>query len=465
MNNKLNLIAKKAEQDKRIKFNALMHHFSAENLLGCHRELKRNKACGIDGVTMEEYEQNLQGNIELLVNDLKSKSYRPKPVRRVYIPKPGKGEKRGLGIPALEDKIVQLMLKKILESIFENDFLDCSFGFRPKLSCHAAIDCIDKTIMLKPINYVVEVDIRKFFDSINHEWLHKCIEERVSDPNVLWLIHRLLKAGYIEEGKYYSSTLGTPQGGVVSPLLANIYLHYVLDLWFEKKFKPKCYGYVKLVRYCDDFIVCCANGKDAENFLIELKARLSKFSLEVAQDKTNTIAFGRRAWTLWRQQGKTKPGTFTFLGFTHYCNKTRHGKFTVGRKTSKQSLRRAIADIHGWLKKTRSWLPLKEWWKTLRLKLNGHYQYFGVSGNMRWLRQFRDKVVQAAYKWINRRSQKRSMYRKGFQQYLEKYPLPMPKIYHSLNTLSLSGKCFIEEPCVGKLQARFCGGRHSNATI
>ena len=218
MNSKLNLIARKAEQNKRMKFTALIHHINVENLLLCYKDLKRNKACGIDGITMEEYEKNLQGNIELLVERLKSKTYRPKPVRRVYIPKPGKDEKRALGIPSLEDKLVQLMVKKIIEPIFEAKFLDCSYGFRPKLSCHDAVDCINKVIMFKPINYIVEVDIRKFFDNVNHYWLQRCLEERVKDPNMLWLIRRFLKAGYMEQGTYFSGQEGTPQGGLCKAL-------------------------------------------------------------------------------------------------------------------------------------------------------------------------------------------------------------------------------------------------------
>jgi RNA-directed DNA polymerase len=315
MKSNLDLIADKAKQNINMKFTSLIHHINEENLLQCYRELKRNKACGIDGVTLEEYGNKLNENIKLLVQKLKTKEYRHKPVKRVYIPKPGKSEKRGLGIPALEDKLVQLMAKKILEPIFESKFLECSYGFRPGLSCHTAISALNQTVMKEPVNYVVEVDVRKFFDNVSHYWLLRCIEERVADPNMIWLIKRFLKAGVVEAGVYYDSEVGTPQGGIISPLLANIYLHYVLDLWFSKVILPKARDKMKMIRYCDDWLVCCANKKDAEEFLEQLKTRLNKFNLEVADDKTKIIKFGRKEWKN-RKSHKEKTNSFTFLGFT-----------------------------------------------------------------------------------------------------------------------------------------------------
>lgn len=236
MQNKLNQIAVRAKQDKRLKFTSLVHLINTENLARCYKELKRNKACGVDQITVESYGENLNEKLEVLVESMKRKQYQPQPVKRVYIPKAGSKEKRGLGIPSTEDKLVQIMLKKILENIYEANFLDSSYGFRPGRNCHQAVNALDKAVMYKPINYIVEVDIKKFYDNIQHKWLMRCLRERITDPNLLWLVKRFLKAGIVEAGNYEATKQGRPQGGIVSPVLANIYLHYVLDLWREKKF-------------------------------------------------------------------------------------------------------------------------------------------------------------------------------------------------------------------------------------
>lgn len=434
---KLDLIAKKAKQDKSKKFTALIHHINEENLAQCYKELKRNKACGVDNVTVESYGENLPDNISTLVKRLKDKSYRPHPVKRVYIPKPGKQEKRGLGIPAVEDKLVQLMLKKLLEAIYENDFLDCSYGFRPRLSCHHAINALDKAVIRQPTNYIVEVDVRKFFDNVNHYWLQRCLEERIADKNLLWLVRRFLKSGIVEAGEYRATKVGTPQGGVISPLLANIYLHYILDLWFEKKVKPKSRAYMQLIRYCDDFVVCCKNKRDAEEFLENLQTRLGMFGLSVATDKTRIIEFGRISW-LKRADNpkrKCKLTTFNFLGFTHYCATTRNGKFTMGHKTSKESLAKSLKEIQEWLKVARNFICLKDLMPPIKAKLNGHYNYFGISGNIRCLDQFNTNVFWLIYKWINRRSQRKSMTYTELKDYMKRHGVPRPKIKHSLYTL------------------------------
>jgi len=243
----------------------------------------------------------------------------------------------------VEDKLVQLMLKKILEAIFEHDFLDCSNGFRPNRGCHGAVDQLDKVVLTKPINYIVEVDIEKFFDNVRHYWLLRCIEERVSDPSFLLLVRRFLKAGVVEAGQWEASLTGTPQGGVVSPLFANIYLHYVLDLWFKVIFKRRARGYVQLIRYCDDFVVACEREEDAKRFLGEVEERFSQFGLRISKEKTRIAAFGRRAWHRSKQTGE-RVATFDFLGFTHYCTASRRGRFMVGHKTSKRSLARKLKE-------------------------------------------------------------------------------------------------------------------------
>lgn len=428
---KLNQIATKAKQDKGLKFTALVHHINEANLAQCYQELKRNKACGIDGVTVESYGKNLGENLRLLVESLKTKRYRPKPVRRVYIPKSGKAEKRPLGIPTVEDKLVQMMLKTLLEGIYEADFMDYSYGFRPGRSCHDAIKALNKAVMTKPINYIVEVDIRKFFDEVSHYWLQRCLEERIRDRNLLWLIRRFLKSGVVSEGQRMSTEVGTPQGGVISPLLANIYLHYVLDLWFERRIKPKSRGYMELVRYCDDFVVCCASEADAKEFMEQLKQRLSKFGLRIAEDKTKILKFGRRAWQQ-SQKRKEKVGSFDFLGFTHYCKKSRGGSFIIGHKTSKKNMSSKLREIKEWVKKVRNLLKLKDWWPLLKAKLRGHYNYFGVSGNYRCLEKFYRQVFWILFKWINRRSQKKSMTFTEYGQYLQFNPLPKPRICYAL---------------------------------
>lgn len=433
MQGKLNQIAARAKQDKRLKFTSLIYLINAENLAKCYKELKRNKACGIDQVAVETYGENLEEKLKALVGSMKRKQYQPQPVRRVYIPKAGRGEKRGLGILSTEDKLVQIMLKKILENIYEADFLDSSYGFRPGRNCHQAIKVLDKAVMYKPINYIVEVDIKKFFDNVRHKWLMRCLRERIADPNVLWIVKRFLKAGIIETGHYKATDQGTPQGGIVSPILANIYLHYVLDLWFEKKFKTQIKGYTELIRFCDDFVVCCESEEDAKKFLELLKQRLSKFGLEVSESKTKVVKFGRKEWHQAKRE-KRKTERFDFLGFTHYGGKSRKGRLIMGHKTSKINLARKLKEIKEWIKTVRNRARLKDWWQKLKVKLIGHYNYFGISGNYQGLMQYYWPITKLAFKWVNRRSQKKSMDWKQFNYYLLVNPLPKPKICFSLYT-------------------------------
>lgn len=440
MKTKLNFITEKAKQSKLLKFTSLMHHINENNLVACYDELNKYGASGVDGVTVEEYGKELERNIFNLVEGLKTKTYRPQPVKRVYIPKAGKpGEKRGLGVPTVEDKLVQIMLKKILEAIFETDFSDISHGFRPALSCHTAITALNAVVMQRPVNFIVEVDIKKFFDTVKHYWLLRCLEERISDPNLLWLVKRFLKAGVMENGNYQASDLGAPQGGVVSPLLANIYLHYVLDIWFERMIQPKARGFMQMIRYADDFVVCCESERDAKEFLTTLAERFSKFGLEISPEKTQIIKFGRHQWKLNQKTGNELE-TFNFLGFTHYCGSSRSGYFIMGHKTSKENLRRKLENTKQWIKRVRNSLSLKEWWPTLEAKLSGHYNYFGISGNIRCLRQYYNQVISMTFKWINRRSQRKSMTWEFFLQYLQWNPLPMPKICYALYANSNANK-------------------------
>ena len=449
-------LSERARGNPRERFTSLVHYLTVDFLRECFRELKRNRASGVDGVTVEEYEVNLEENLKGLVGKLKTKRYRPKPVRRVYIPK-SKGGTRPLGIPAVEDKIVQMGLKKILEAIFEADFLDVSFGFRPGRSSHQALYVLDQTVMRRPVNVVVDMDIEKFFDTVEHKWMMKFLEVRIADPNILRLVGRFLRAGVMEDGKYHQIDKGTPQGGILSPLLANIYLHYCLDLWFEKKIKRELKGHARLIRYADDFVVCFQKAEEAEVFGRILRQRLGKFGLAVSEEKSQIISFGKHPYYSARDE-KKKLETFDFLGFTHYCTKTRRGYFKLGRKTSRTRYRQKLKETNRWLKDVRNMIKMEDWWKVLRMKLIGHYRYYGISGNMRDLKRFYNQTVKLAYKWINRRSQKKSYNITQFYKMLEYNPLPKPKIYHRTYTPSSYWENLTEEPYAGNLHVRFCEG-------
>ncbi len=418
---KLSSITKRARGNPQEQFISLAHLLNENFLQGCFWELQRDKASGIDGVKFEEYEVNLVENLKELVAGMKAWRYRPLPVRRVYIPK-SNGSKRPLGIPAIEDKIVQMGIKKILEAIYEVDFQDVSYGFRPNRSCHQALNAIDKTIMTKPINFVVDMDIEKFFDTINHKKLIEVLRQRIRDTSLLRLIVRFLKSGVMEEGRLIPTDKGTPQGGNLSPILANVYLHDVLDLWFEN-FKSQLKGCAQLIRYADDFVVCFQSQREAETFKEALKVRLSEFGLKIAEDKSRVIAFGRYVWEKAQKTGE-KPDTFDFLGFTHYCDKTRKGKFKLGRKTARVKFIQKMKAMNIWLKNVRNAVQLNQWWTVLEMKLAGHYRYYGVSGNSYCIRTFYSQTVKLAFKWINRRSQKKSYNWAQFNRFLEFNPLP-----------------------------------------
>ena len=453
---KLSSLSVRAREDTRMRFTSLAHYLTVDFLRECFRELKRNKATGVDGVTVEEYGKRLEENLKELVQRLKAKRYRPKPVRRVYIPKP-KGGKRALGVPTVEDKIVQMGLKKILEAIFEVDFLDVSYGFRPNRNCHQALDVLDKAVMTKPVNYIVDMDIEKFFDTVDHKRLMELLRVRIADPSILRLIGRFLKAGVMEEGKYYQIDRGTPQGGILSPILSNIYLHYCLDLWFEKVVKKQMRGFCQLIRYADDFVVSFQKVQEARAFERSLRERLKKFGLKVSEEKSQIISFGRYPY-LSAQKGGKKLATFDFLGFTHYCTKTRRGYFKLGRKTAKVKFRQGIKELNQWLKSVRNIAKLQEWWEVLKMKLLGHYHYYGISGNMAEIKAYYNQAVRLAYKWVNRRSQKRSYNWAQFHRVLKYNPLPTPKIYHLTYTLFSKQGSLTEEPCAGNLHAGFCEG-------
>lgn len=423
---KLALLSERARKDPAFQFTSLAHLLDAGFLKECYGSLGRERACGIDGVSWKAYGEQLDDNLNNLVVRMKAKRYKPLPARRVYIPK-NEHETRPLGLPALEDKIVQKGIARILEAIYEADFLDCSYGFRPNRSCHQALDAVYTTITTGPVNHVIEADIKGFFDNVSHDWMMKFLSVRIKDPSFLLLIGRFLKAGYCEAGTVVATEQGTPQGGNLSPMLSNIFLHYVLDLWFEKKVKPDVQGQAHLVRYADDFICMVQYAGDAESIEGALRERFDQFDLELHPEKTRTLSFGRFERKNADTQSR-KANTFTFLGFTHYCDKTRRGAFKVGRKTSPKKFRIKCKELNHWLRRIRNFETAKDWWSVLQAKLRGHYQYYGIRGNMRAIGRFYSVAVRLSLKWLNRRSQRKSFNWKRFYTYLERYPLPTPKI-------------------------------------
>lgn len=427
METKLIRIAELAKEQPDMKFTSLVHLLDEENLKRCHHELPAGKATGIKQITKEEYGENLDENIAKLVEKMKRKSYKPTPVRRTYIAKAGSKMKRPLGIPDHEDKIVQRGIAKILNAIYEPIFLDCSFGFRPNRSCHDALKILNVYIEERPTNFVVDVDIKGFFDNVSHEWMMKFLEHKIVDRNLLGIIARFLKGGYMEEGKYYKTDVGTPQGGIISPILANVYLHYVLDLWFEKVIRKSCVGQAYMVRYADDFVCCFQSETEANNFYRDLIVRLKKFNLEISEDKTKIIPFGKYAEQNNNRKGKGKPETFNFLGFTHFCSRSNRGRFRVKRKTSGKKMQAKLKECKEWLKANRT-LNIHKVAKRLQRSLNGYFNYYCITDNSRSVRGFVDKVKRLFFKWMNRRSQRKSFTFDKFLLFLEKFPLPTPKI-------------------------------------
>ncbi|HML35220.1 group II intron reverse transcriptase/maturase [Sporomusa sphaeroides] len=425
MYTKLEGIAKVAKERPKEQFTALAHLVNKQMLMFCHAEMEMNKAAGIDKITKEQYELALNENLESLITRMKRQAYRPQPVRRVYIDKVGTNKKRPLGIPAYEDKLVQSAVSKIINSIYEQEFLDCSFGFRPNRGCHDALAALDKILERRPINYIVDADIRGFFDNVDHQWMMKFIRHRIKDTALNQLIARFLKAGVMEAGIRYDTPQGTPQGGVISPILANIYLHYVIDLWFEKKVRKQCRGAAYMVRYADDSVFCFENKDEAEQFYQMFIQRLKEFKLEVAEEKTKIIPFGKSAD---KDDNNRKSGTFDFLGFTHYYGKGRSGTKRVKRKTSKKKLKASISRFTAWAKQNMH-EKLDILLGKLNRKLIGHYRYYGISDNITCLKKMRHVIKHVLYRCLNRRSQRKSYTWERYNNYLQHQPIAVPHVY------------------------------------
>lgn len=407
VSNALDRVRQAALRSRKARFSALFHHVTVERLGVAFFKIKKNAAPGNDGVTWEQYERDLEGNLRDLHARLHKGAYRATPSRRAYIPKPD-GRQRPLGIAALEDKIVQRAVTEVLNAIYEVDFLGFSYGFRPGRRAHVALDALAVGIRFKKISWILDADIRSYFDQINHDWLMKFLEHRIADRRMLRLIRKWLKAGVIEDGEWTASEAGSPQGASISPLLANVYLHYVLDLWVQS-WRTRARGDVIIVRWADDFVVGFQHEEEARRLHEELRDRFRKFSLELHPEKTNLIRFGRFAGRdVRRFDGRRKPKTFNFLGFTHHCGVNRNRKFQVCRTTMKKRLTAKLHEVKAELRKRmHDSLPEQASW--LASVVRGYFQYHAIPGNWKAIGAFRTQVARIWYKSLRRRSQKSSL--------------------------------------------------------
>jgi group II intron reverse transcriptase/maturase len=432
-------IATLAQRSPDFAFFSLAHHIDLDWLETAYHRTRKDGAAGIDDVNGRQYAENLTENLQNLLDRLKSGTYKAPPVKRKHIPKGTSGETRPIGIPTFEDKIVQRAVVMLLEPIYEHDFHDGSYGFRPGRSAHQALQAVWDTTMEMTGGWVLEVDIRKFFDTLDHKHLREFVSRRVRDGALRRLIDKWLKAGVMEDGNLSFSETGSPQGGVISPLLANIYLHYVLDEWFEKQVKPVMRGKCRLIRFADDFVIVFQLKYDADRVMTVIPKRFEKYGLTVHPEKTKLIDF--RSPNHWerRRDGKssddetggTRPQTFDLLGFTHYWGKTRKGNWAVMRKTMKSRMVRSVRKIDQWCRENRH-RPIREQWRKLCEKVRGHYGYYGITGNGRSLENFLTQVLRSWQRRLNRRRSRRDFVWEKFNLLRKRYPLPIPKIVHGI---------------------------------
>jgi RNA-directed DNA polymerase len=426
METKLEEIAAKARAETSFQFTSLCHHVTKERVWGCLKHISTQSAPGIDGIGVNEAKESFENWIDPMLQSVHRKGYKAPPVRRVWIPKPGKTDKRPLGVPNIADRALQRSVSEVLSAIYEEDFLPCSFGGRAKLSAHHALSTLNEVISGKKVGWVLEADLENFFGSLDHGWLLQFVKHRVGDPRILNLIERWLRAGVMEDNKVQVSTTGSPQGSSVSVLLSNIYLHYVLDLWFEKVVKPKLRGEVYLVRYIDDFVVCFQYRSDATRFQKVLTKRLNKFSLRLEPNKTRLVEFGRYAQRGAKEWNR-KLETIYFLGFTHFCTRNRKGNFMVGRKTEKSRLKRSLKKLCELMSGIRHY-QIKEQVNMVNQVLRGHYAYYGLGGNHRTLWAVYRFSERYWYKMLKSRCRKSNMTWEKFNRLKEYYPLQLPKV-------------------------------------
>ena len=451
----LRAIAEKAYNNKHHRFGDLYRWINQDVLRLCFHRLRKDAASGVDKVSFQDYEKDLEANLADLVGRLKRKAYRARLVRRKYIPK-GNGKLRPLGIPVLEDKLLQVAVTQILLAIYEVDFLPCSHGYRPGISAHHAIKALTDELQYGRYHFVVEADIKGYFDNIRWDWLERMLEQRINDGAFLNLIRKWLRAGILEEdGKVVHPQTGTPQGGVISPVLANIYLHYALDLWFERVVKPKQRGSCWLVRYADDFVACFGYRHEAEAFEKALQARLAKFGLELAADKTKTLRFGHN--------GGRHNGRFDFLGFEFYWQPDQKGRPRVKRRTATKKHLGAMERVRNWIKEHRD-QKLRQTMKTLKAKLQGTWNYYGIIGNYRRMELLYQEVRRALHKWLNRRSQRKSLTWPAVNRLLVRFQVPRPRIMEKNGCMSCQLELSFCQRLGTFLTARQVPGAHARAS-
>lgn len=422
-----------AKQSPQMAFTSLAHLMDIDWLKEAYRRTRKDGAVGVDGMTAEEYEQDLEGNLQRLFDRVKAGTYRAPPVRRVHIPKGGSTtETRPIGVPAFEDKVLQRAVVMLLEPIYEPDFLDCSYGFRPGRSAHQALDSFWKQLMNSGGGHVLEVDIRKFFDNLDHGHLRTFLQLRVRDGVLLCLIGKWLNAGVMEDGSVSYPDSGSPQGGVVSPIASNVFLHYVLDLWFEQEVKPRLKKRAFLIRFADDFVIGFSDLRDAQRVMDVVPKRFGKYGLTVHPTKTKLVSFRPPSSTTKdRGEPRDRPGTFDLLGFTHYWDRSRRGQWIVKKKTATDRFSRAVRSIDSWCHDNRH-LPLREQQQKLNQKLRGHYAYYGVTGNSASLSRFLHEVERRWRKWLLRRNRERVLSWQLFRRLLQRFPLAKVRTVRSV---------------------------------